>query len=86
MEIVRFFCRKTGIAPEILPTEDFLPPGEDASDYRYAIHPKRENAILEGFGAKREYWQVFREKFGFTPGLSVADLLFNEGPESICWL
>ena len=33
-----------------------------------------------------EYWQVFRERFGFVPNLSVMDLLFNEGPESICYL
>ena len=26
------------------------------------------------------------DKFGFVPGLSVMDLLFNEGPESICFL
>jgi predicted adenine nucleotide alpha hydrolase (AANH) superfamily ATPase len=37
-------------------------------------------------GLGRPYWQVFRERFGFTPGLSVLDLLFNEGSDSILWL
>lgn len=28
------------------------------------------------------YTQVFRHKFGFTPHLSILDLLFNKGPEA----
>ena len=55
-------------------------------DYRAAIHPKRPNTIMRDLGLENPYWQVFRDKFGFVPGLSIMDLLFNEGPESICWL
>lgn len=29
------------------------------------------------------YYQVFQQKFGFTPHLSILDLLFNMGPESL---
>lgn len=29
-----------------------------------------------------EYYQIWAERFGFTPGLSVLDLIFNMGPES----
>ncbi len=32
------------------------------------------------------YHQVFEDKFGFTQGLSILDLLFNCGPESIIHL
>lgn len=32
------------------------------------------------------YYQVFKEKFGFTPNLSIIDLLFNMGPESVLYL
>ena len=32
------------------------------------------------------YNQVFEEKFGFTGGLSILDLLFCLGPESTIWL
>lgn len=35
---------------------------------------------------KRTYKQVFAHKFGFTPGLSIIDLLFNKGPESLMFL
>ena len=53
-----------------------------AADYRYSLHPKKENTIMRDLGLERPYWQVFGERFGFTPGLSVLDLLFNEGPDS----
>lgn len=32
------------------------------------------------------YYQVFREKTGFLPDLSILDLLFNLGPEAACYL
>ena len=32
------------------------------------------------------YYQVFAQKHGFLPGLSIVDLLFNLGPESILYL
>lgn len=32
------------------------------------------------------YYQVFREKHGFLPDLSIIDLIFNLGPESIIYL
>lgn len=84
MKIIEFFCRKIGISPELRETRSFEPGLSE--DYRNVIHPKKSNNILADRGLGREYWQVFKERFGFVGGLSVMDLLFNEGPESICWL
>ena len=70
----------TVLAPSSVPSE------ANESDYRALIHPKKANTILRDLGLERPYWQVFRDRFGFIPGLSIMDLLFNEGPESICWL
>ena len=81
--IIDFFCSKIGISPDIRETVDYLPAAED---YRELIHPKRPNTIMRDLGLDLPYWQVFRERSGFVPGLSIMDLLFNEGPESICWL
>lgn len=81
--IIDFFCSKIGISPDIRETTDYSPAEED---YREVIHPKRENTVMRDLGMERPYWQVFRDKYGFVPGLSIMDLLFNEGPESICWL
>lgn len=33
-----------------------------------------------------EYYQVFKSKHGFLPDLSIIDLIFNMGPESILFL
>jgi len=51
-------------------------------DYRESIHPKKPP--VEKFF--KPYYQVFESKFGFQPNLSIIDLLFNMGPESILWL
>lgn len=49
-------------------------------DFRESIHPKKESA--EGFKAN-SYYQVFEARHGFLPNLSIVDLLFNMGPESL---
>jgi hypothetical protein len=36
--------------------------------------------------SNRPYYQVYRQKHGFLPNLSILDLLFNMGPEGIFWL
>lgn len=74
MEIIRFFCRKVGIPSEPGVTELYT--GIDVD-----IHPKKPSSY-----AGRPYWQVFRDRYGFVPNLSIMDLLFNEGPEAICYL
>lgn len=74
--IMEFLCRKIGI-----PVPSATVPGADFGLERAVIHPKVKSEYVG-----REYWQVFREKFGFVGNLSVADLLFNEGPESLCYL
>lgn len=63
-----------------------LPEGVEVIDLREEIHPKRPNTILRELGLDLPYWQVFSPKYGFIPGLSIMDLLFNEGPDSIGFL
>lgn len=86
LSLTRFFLDKTGIACRLLPTTTFVREGSAADDFRYVIHPKRSNTILRDLSLERPYYQVFSGKYGFTGGLSVMDLLFNEGPDSILWL
>ena len=88
-QILRFFLRKTGIPADIRFTSEWEAvtiEGHKVTDLREAIHPKRPNSILKDLGLERPYWQVFSPKYGFIPGLSIMDLLFNEGPDSICYL
>ena len=53
-------------------------------DYREGIRPKHPMADPD-FKAK-PYYQVYQQKHGFLANLSVLDLLFNIGPESIFYL
>lgn len=88
-QILKFFLRKTGIPTDIRFTSEWEAvtiEGHKVTDLREAIHPKRPNTILKDLGLERPYWQVFSPKYGFIPGLSIMDLLFNEGPDSICYL
>ncbi len=87
LSTIRFLLDKIGIACELEPTKGFVLPDTEADDYRYAIHPKREDSVLGDLGLDRPYFQVFRDRMGgFTPRLSALDLLFNEGPDSIGWI
>lgn len=88
-QILKFFLRKTGIPADIRFTSEWEAvtiEGHKVTDLRETIHPKRPNSILKDLGLERPYWQVFSPKHGFIPGLSIMDLLFNEGPDSICYL
>lgn len=79
LSIIRFFLRKIGLATEILPTSEFTSQALD-------IHPKRTNTILADSGLNQEYYQVFSQKHGFIPNLSILDLLANEGPAALDYL
>jgi hypothetical protein len=70
-----------GIKKSISYTGSFLPPGSIDNDFRYSISPKKKSA----FTAK-EYTQVFNHSAGLSPGMSIIDLMFNMGPESILYL
>ena len=50
---------------------------EKLEDLRDLIHPK--STIADPLFAMKAYWQCF-DHAGFSPNLSVIDLLFNEGP------
>jgi hypothetical protein len=51
------------------------------NDFREIIRPKH-TGIDDSF-EPQPYYQVFREKHGFLPNLSIVDLLFNRGPEAV---
>lgn len=51
---------------------------EDIKDLRAAIHPKLRNETDYPF-KHRIYSQIFEDRIGFVPNLSILDYLFNEG-------
>lgn len=62
-------------------TNNFETSYPDFEDCRESIHPKQ----MSGTNLK-PYFQVFEERNGFLPNLSVVDLIFNQGPQSIKYL
>lgn len=87
LSTIRFLLEKTGVACELSPTTQFTGPDVEADDFRFSIHPKKQDTVLEDLHLDKPYYQVFRDRMGgFTPKLSCLDLLFNEGPDSILWL
>ena len=75
--------RITGISTPVVCTNVFEPVSENDYDFRYIISPKKE---IPGISSLKEYYQVFSYKFGFVSGLSILDLIFNLGPDSINYL
>ena len=68
---------------------------EQPNDLRDSIHPKRESPLnvnsLQNYTSvnhlpDKRYHQLFAHKYGFIANLSIIDLIFNEGPESILYL
>ena len=53
-------------------------------DFRSAIRPK--HPMPDPDFEPKPYYQVYQQKHGFLPNLSILDLLFNMGPESIFYL
>ena len=85
IRLIHYFLGKIGISADIDFTTEYERPGEtapDIRDLRGLIHPKRPSILK----TEKPYWQVFAAKYGFKSDLSVMDLLFNEGPDSISYL
>ena len=90
--LLKFFIDKTGLKVDLRLTHEYSPDGVvgDSAlvceDLREVIHPKRPNSILSDLELEKPYFQVFAPKYGFKSDLSIMDLLFNEGPDSILYL
>jgi len=54
---------------------------ELSNDYRYLVNSKKELSIHFP-----KYTQVFDDKYGFLPNLSILDLLFMEGTTALIYL
>ena len=93
MEIILKMVELLDIRPKISLTTAFLSDASMAEnatgnslidDFRDIIRPKHPG--LDSDFMARPYYQVYQQKHGFQPNMSILDLLFNEGNEAILWL
>ena len=89
METTEKMIELLDIRPKISITEAYIQSKEleeedEIKDFRDAIRPKKPLPDAE-FAPKR-YYQVYEQKHGFQPNMSILDLLFNEGNEAIFYL
>ena len=92
METTAKMCELLDIEPNIVLSEEYLSAdalsqsstNDVVRDFRDAIRPKRP--LEDPEFSPKPYYQVFKQKHGFLPNLSILDLLFNEGNESVLFL
>lgn len=70
-----------GMDTSINLTDNYETDFDNKKDWRNKIHPKNNHNIENGF-IINQYYQVFMDKTGFIPNLSIIDLLFNMGNEA----
>lgn len=77
-------CNLIGFTTHVELSTEFLHevPTSDI-DLRTLIHPKRPYTEIQSDYTPQPYYQVFSQRHGFLPDLSIIDLLFNMGPESL---
>ncbi len=80
LELLNFEKLESTLSESYIEPSNFI-----AKDLREVINPKKFNVSLYN-NLNSPYYQIFDQKFGFTPNLSIIDLLFNMGNEARIYL
>lgn len=85
LEITRKMCGLLDIQPNIALTGSYADADTiGADDFRDTIRPK--HPLPDDSFRPLRYYQVYERRHGFLPNMSILDLLFNMGNESIFYL
>ncbi len=81
-QLLDYYMDMLGIIPTYYYSENYLENKDNQfDDFREQLHPKKD--YLKDFPfLETPYYQVFQDKFGFIPELSILDLLFHLGSEA----
>jgi hypothetical protein len=80
-ELLQLLIKLTKIKATIFYTETYEDSYPALTDLRNAISPKSTHAFNQ-----KPYFQVFEERNGFMKNMSIVDLLFNQGPQTLSYL
>jgi len=81
MELLTSILKIIKIEARVDYTTEFMPVNHSENDFRYSINPKKNSGYIP-----EKYIQVFDSGKGFVPGLSIIDLVFNTGPDTIKYI
>jgi len=89
LDITQKMCELLDIQPTIELTSEFVPAAGNLGqpslkDFRDVIHPK--HPLPDSEFEPHRYYQVYESRHGFQPNLSILDLLFNMGNESVLYI
>ena len=76
-------CNEIGLCIDLNYSNEYIESTDINTDYRTLIDPKK--TIDEVVDYPR-YIQIFEEKHGYQKNLSILDLLFHEGPETLNYI
>lgn len=80
-QLLRMLLGMLKLKTELNFTDEYLPAYPGMADYRLSFSAKKDPDFEQ-----KPYFQVFEERKGFLKNLSIVDLLFNQGPQSINYL
>jgi hypothetical protein len=80
-DLFRFILQAIKLQVEIKFTDRYETEYPGLDDLRNTITPKKTPEFMQ-----KPYFQVFEDRNGFLKNLSIADLLFNQGPHTINYL
>lgn len=76
MKLHEVVCENLGLSMPFDLTSEYVADAE--LDFRDSFNPKHEGKIKVA-----KYYQVFEQKYGFLEDMSIIDLIFNMGNESV---
>lgn len=85
MQMTAKLCELLDITPNISLSEEYVKDVESGvDDFREVIRPK--HPMPDADFIPKPYYQVYAQRHGFVPNLSILDLLFNMGNEAVSYL
>ncbi|SEB19347.1 WbqC family protein [Pedobacter hartonius] len=78
LELLQWIFKALKKSPELNFTTEYIKEVPPEMDYRSKLHFKTPEPVVPA----KPYYQVFEDRSGFLPNMSIVDLLFNQGPQA----